>query len=186
MPARTAVRQLYNMTARYLATGGHTAFRVDGLFLWGCASWDLLGVHHGSYSKAGSYREPGVVAIVRGHNAAVSSARGEAPATMVPSSAPLWTIALSPTPVSVVSAGPAPAAPTALFYSPQPVLVGAAVGAQQPVSFAASANNGSTVESGVAVLGSVAVATRSNSAGQQAVGGAAMWMAVVLLLQALL
>lgn len=188
MPTRTAVRQLYNMTARYLAAGGHLAFRVDGLFLWGCASWDLLGVHHGSYSTAGSYREPGVVAIVRSHNAAVSSAKGEAPATMVPSSAPLWTIAVSPVQVSVVSSGPAPAP----FYSPQPILVGAATGAQQPISFAASASNGSAGDGGVAApLGIVAVATKANSGGQAVRGAAAaglqaLWMAlaVVLLLQA--
>ena len=60
------------MTSTYLKAGGLN-YRVDGLFLWGCASWDQLGVHPGSYSEQGTYRERGVVAIVNAHNGAVNN-----------------------------------------------------------------------------------------------------------------
>jgi hypothetical protein len=59
------------MTANYLKAGGLN-YRVDAMFLWGCASWDQLGVHPGSYSEQGSYRERGVVSVVSQHNAAVN------------------------------------------------------------------------------------------------------------------
>jgi hypothetical protein len=71
VPARTFLRQVYQMTSSYLRAGGLN-YRVDAMFLWGCASWDQLGVHPGSYSEQGSYREQGVVAIVSEHNALVN------------------------------------------------------------------------------------------------------------------
>jgi hypothetical protein len=116
VPARTFLRQVYLMTSTYLKAGGLN-YRVDGLFLWGCASWDQLGeqagrlpcsrpaagrqradccrrsshrlaaprhraperappaaagVHPGSYSEQGSYRERGIVSIVSTHNANVN------------------------------------------------------------------------------------------------------------------
>jgi hypothetical protein len=71
VPTRTFLRKLYLMTSTYLKAGGLN-YRVDGLFLWGCASWDQLGVHVGSYSDEGSYRERGVITVVMAHNAAVN------------------------------------------------------------------------------------------------------------------
>jgi hypothetical protein len=64
--AREAVRALYDMTSTFLANGGGSNFRVDGLFLWNVASWDLLGIHWRSYSNEGAYYEPGVARIVSG------------------------------------------------------------------------------------------------------------------------
>jgi hypothetical protein len=75
VPTKTAVRQLYNMTTKYLKAGGGPQYRVDGLFLWGVASWDLLGIHWRSYSGHGSYYETGVVRIVKEHNAEVNKGR---------------------------------------------------------------------------------------------------------------
>jgi hypothetical protein len=42
VPARTFLRKVYLMTSTYLKAGGLN-YRVDGMFLWSCASWDQLG-----------------------------------------------------------------------------------------------------------------------------------------------
>ncbi len=63
---RIAVRNLYELTGTYLGNGGGSNYRVDGLFLWNVASWDLLGIHWRSYSNEGAYYEPGVARIVSG------------------------------------------------------------------------------------------------------------------------
>ncbi len=53
-----------------LAPGTHSTTpallppRVDALYLWNVASWDLLGIHWRSYSQEGSYYEPGTVGLV--------------------------------------------------------------------------------------------------------------------------
>ena len=62
--------------------------RVDALFLWNVASWDLLGIHWRSYSTEGSYYEPGVVSLVGGGVAAGAGPWLIAPAALGKAAAP--------------------------------------------------------------------------------------------------
>ena len=49
-------------------------YRVDGIFIWNDASWDVEAIYPESSSSEGSYRDPVIVAAIEAHNAAVSGA----------------------------------------------------------------------------------------------------------------
>ena len=66
---RAYMRRWYSALLGVLARGG-LDYPVHGAFVWNCASWDVQGVYSSEYT------EPGVIALVRRHNAAVLRARG--------------------------------------------------------------------------------------------------------------
>ena len=70
VPARDYMRRWYGALMQQLAAGGLT-YKVSGAFMWNCVSWDVQGVYGCSSSKEGSYADPGVVASIRMHNAAM-------------------------------------------------------------------------------------------------------------------
>jgi hypothetical protein len=48
--------------------GGGSQYRVDGVYLWALASWDVQAIRYASYSSEGSYRDPVIAATVTQHN----------------------------------------------------------------------------------------------------------------------
>lgn len=71
---RTWRRRFYKETSRWLMDGGGPRYRVDGLYLWALASWDVQAIHYASRSARGSYRDDVVAQIIKQHNAYVHSA----------------------------------------------------------------------------------------------------------------
>lgn len=53
--------------------GGGSRYRVDGLYLWSLASWDVQAIHYASSSSEGSYRDPIIAATITQHNKYVHS-----------------------------------------------------------------------------------------------------------------
>lgn len=67
-------RHFYKQTSRWLMTGGGPTYRVDGLYLWALASWDVQAIHYASRSALGSYRDDKITALIKQHNTYVNSA----------------------------------------------------------------------------------------------------------------
>lgn len=53
---------------RWLLNGGSPSYPISHVFLWNMASWDVQGVHPGSSSWQGSYRDEVVVRRIQVHN----------------------------------------------------------------------------------------------------------------------
>ena len=73
------MRYFYGQTINYANSRGNCEgceYRVDGIFLWNDASWDVQGIYPESSSGDGSYRDPVVVAMIEKHNAE-ACAKGE-------------------------------------------------------------------------------------------------------------
>uniref|UniRef100_A0A383W7Z6 Glycoside hydrolase family 5 domain-containing protein n=1 Tax=Tetradesmus obliquus TaxID=3088 RepID=A0A383W7Z6_TETOB len=66
-------RRFYKETSRWLMDGGGSRYRVDGLYLWSLASWDVQAIHYASSSSEGSYRDPIIAATITQHNKYVHS-----------------------------------------------------------------------------------------------------------------
>ncbi|KAF8073017.1 rpsQ [Scenedesmus sp. PABB004] len=74
-------RRFYKETSRWLMDGGGSRYRVDAMYLWGLASWDVLGVHYASRGASGSYRDAHVIDTLRAHNELSHHARPRPGAT---------------------------------------------------------------------------------------------------------
>ena len=78
-PVRDYLRYFYARSIAYANARGRCEgceYRVDGIFLWNDASWDVQGIYPESTTGDGSYRDPVVVAMIEAHNAAVIGSGG--------------------------------------------------------------------------------------------------------------
>jgi hypothetical protein len=94
-PVRDYLRYFYSKTIAYAnARGGCEGceYRVDGIFLWNDASWDVQGIYPESTTGDGSYRDGEVVSMIEAHNKAVM-ASGGGPSTNPSVPAPGWGLA---------------------------------------------------------------------------------------------
>jgi hypothetical protein len=68
-------RRFYKETSRWLMDGGRAGgkYRVDGVYLWALASWDVQAIHYASSSSEGSYRDPVIAQLIKEHNTYVHS-----------------------------------------------------------------------------------------------------------------
>jgi hypothetical protein len=67
-------RRFFKETSRWLMTGGGSRYRVDGLYLWALASWDVQAIHYASRSSLGSYRDEHIGTMIKQHNTYVHTA----------------------------------------------------------------------------------------------------------------
>ncbi|GFH11981.1 uncharacterized protein HaLaN_07588 [Haematococcus lacustris] len=72
---RTFMHTFWRRTLTWLAQGGGPTFKIEACYVWGKASWDVLGIYPESTSGSGSFRDDTVVGMVRAHNKAISKQR---------------------------------------------------------------------------------------------------------------
>lgn len=68
-------REFYSKVLQWLSQPDIKTYQVSEVFLWGMASWDVLGVSRESSSVAGTYRDDVLVAGIAKHNTAVIGAK---------------------------------------------------------------------------------------------------------------
>ena len=58
----------YKQLSRWVSQGTGPTFKVNAIYLWNVASWDVTGIYHESSSVEGSYRNYDVVSLLKSFN----------------------------------------------------------------------------------------------------------------------
>lgn len=112
-PVRDYLRYFYGQTLNYASSRGRCEgceYRVDGIFIWNDASWDIQGIYpESTVEGVGSYRDPAVVSMIEAHNArAMAGGPFEVLSVAVP---PAGTAPYADGNVNVKPSQPAPSTP---------------------------------------------------------------------------